>query len=153
MDFKDQTKQILDHFPIDRPAISEQAGELSISANKNDIFEICTFLKQKLHYDYLQFLTCIDRSDKLEMRYYLYSYAHKGTAIIKTDIERLGGKIRSVSSVWKTADWHEREAYDLFGVIFDGHPDLKRILLEDDFEGHPLLKDFSNKNLIRLPKV
>ena len=118
-----------------------------------DLYEVCESLKKKDHYDYLQFLTCVDWSDELQLQYYLYSYSHKGTVILKTGIERLGGKIKSVSSIWKTADWHEREAYDLFGVIFDGHPELRRIFLEDDFAGYPLLKDYSSKNMIRLPKV
>ncbi len=133
--------------------MNDQNNPLVITTAPENILEVCESLKKTRQYDYLQFLTCIDSLDKLELRYYLYSYSHKGTAIVKTDIKRLGGKIKSVSSIWRAADWHEREAHDLFGVIFEGHPDLKRILLEDDFEGHPLLKDYSNKNMIRLPKA
>ena len=147
------TKQILGRFPDNQLVISEADGSLVVTFHPENIYDLCEFLKKTLQYDYLQFLTCIDMPDKLQLQYYLYSYSHKGSVILKTDIKRLEGKIKSVSSIWKTADWHEREAYDLFGVIFEGHPDLRRILLEDDFQGHPLLKDYNNKDMIRLPKV
>ena len=153
MDNQDRIKQIINRFPDNQFEISEEGGALVITAHQRDIYDLGEFLKKTLQYDYLQFLTCVDRSSKLQLQYYLYSYSHKGTAILKISMKRLGGKINSVSSIWKTADWHEREVYDLFGVIFKGHPELQRILLESDFQGHPLLKDYSSKNMIRLPKV
>ena len=150
---ENQTKQITDRFPNNQLVLTEQDGTVIITAHHDDIYPLCEFLKMTLQYDYLQFLTCIDRPEKMEMHYQLYSYTHQGTTIVKTDLPRSAGKIASVASIWKTADWHEREAFDLFGVIFAGHPALRRILLEDDFPGHPLLKDFSSNNMIRLPKV
>jgi NADH-quinone oxidoreductase subunit C len=153
MNDQDRIKQIIDRFPNSQLVITEQGGSLNITAPQANVFDVAEFLKNTLQYDYLQFLTCVDRSDKLELYYYLYSYTHKGTAVLKTDVPRLGGKVRSVVSLWRTADWHEREAYDLFGVVFEGHPNLKRILLESDFEGHPLLKDFTREGMTRLPKV
>ncbi|MDO8489588.1 MAG: NADH-quinone oxidoreductase subunit C [Candidatus Omnitrophota bacterium] len=153
MNNQDRIKQITDRFPDNSFEISEQDGSLVIISPLGSVYELCEFLKKTLQYNYLQFLTCVDMSYKLQLQYYLYSYSHKGTAIIKISMKRLGGRINSVSSIWKTADWLEREVYDLFGVTFKGHPGLERILLENDFQGHPLLKDYSNKNMIKLPKV
>lgn len=153
MNNQDRIKQIINRFPDNQLEIFEEGGSLVIIAPQGSVNEVCEFLKTTLEYDYLQFLTCVDKLYKLQLQYYLYSYRHKGTAILKISIKRLGGKINSVSSVWKTADWYEREVYDLFGVIFKGHPELRRILLEDDFQGYPLLKDYSSKNMIKLPQV
>ncbi len=153
MNNQDRIKQVINHFPDNQLVISEEDSLFIITADSGDVYDVCAFLKKTLQYDYLQFLTCVDRLDKLELWYFLYSYSHKGTVVLKTNIERLTGKIKSVSSIWKAADWHEREAYDLFGVIFQGHPGLKRILLEDDFKGHPLLKDYAGKNMIKLPEL
>ena len=125
---------------------------IDISSDK--VFVCCDYLKE-LGYDFLQFLTAIDEArltqDKIDLRYYFYSYHHKGKVVIKSSVERKGGKIKSIVSLYGTANWHEREVYDLFGIIFDGHPDLRRILLEDDFEGYPLLKDYTSENLVKFP--
>ena len=153
MSNQDKIQQLISHFSDSQLAITEQDGSVIIVSASEKIFDVCAFLKATLQYDYLQFLTCVDRSDKLELQYYLYSYGHQETAILKTNVGRLSGRIKSVSSIWKTADWHEREAYDLFGVVFEGHPDLRRILLEKDFEGHPLLKDYSSRKMVKLPKA
>ncbi len=153
MDNQNRIKEITNCFTNNQLEMVEQNGALIITAHQNDVYDLCEFLKTKLQYDYLQFITCIDLSGNLQLQYYLYSYSHQGTAILKTTVERLDGKIKTVSSIWKTADWHEREIYDLFGVSFKGHPEMRRILLEDDFQGHPLLKDFSSKNMVKLPKV
>jgi NADH-quinone oxidoreductase subunit C len=150
---QDRIKQLLERFPALGLTAVEEKGVLAVTIRPENIIEVCSFLSCTLKYDYLEFLTCIDRNDKLEMRYYLHSCSHHGTLALKADIARLNGKIRSVSSIWKTAEWHERETSELFGVVFEGHPDPRRLLLEDDMEGHPLLKDFANKNLVKLPKA
>ncbi|MBF0217760.1 MAG: NADH-quinone oxidoreductase subunit C [Candidatus Omnitrophica bacterium] len=150
---QDRIKQLLERFPGNSLTAAPDNGVLSVTIRPENIALVCSFLSGTLKYDYLHFLTCIDRTDKLEMRYYLYSYSHQGTLVIKTDIARLNGKISSVSSIWKTAEWHERETSELFGVVFEGHPDPRRLLLDDDMDGHPLLKDFTHKVLVKLPKA
>jgi NADH-quinone oxidoreductase subunit C len=70
---------------------------------------------------------------------------------LKTRVPREDARIESVTSLWPGAEWHEREVYDLFGIVFEGHPDLRRILLPDDWEGHPLRKDYRDDRLIRRP--
>ena len=78
-------------------------------------------------------LTCV---------YHLYSYAHRHTLVLKAATPRATAHLPSCVAVWACADWYEREAYDLFGVVFDGHPDLRRLLLPDDWAGHPMRKDW-----------
>ena len=102
-----------------------------------------------LEFDYLMCITAYDLgSDKLGLAYNLYSNAKKHSLEIKVEFDQ-SVEIPSVSSIWKTADWHEREAYDLIGVIFSGHPDMKRILLPHDWEGHPLRKDYKQPDYYR----
>jgi len=81
-------------------------------------------------------------ADKLAVVYHLYSYTHLHTFVVKTFVDRADPHVPTVSHVWPTANWHERETFDLFGVIFDGHPDLRRIMLPEEFEGHPCRKDY-----------
>jgi len=74
--------------------------------------------------------------------YHLYSMKHRHRVTLRVVMEREGPHVASVAGIWPAANWHEREAYDLVGIVFDGHPDLRRILLPDDWEGHPLRKDY-----------
>jgi len=93
--------------------------------------------------DYLMCLSGVDYNDgTLGVVYHLSSMEHKHKIVLKVSCTRDHPHVRTVSGVWGTANWHEREAFDLFGIIFDGHPDLRRILLPDDWEGHPLRKDY-----------
>jgi NADH-quinone oxidoreductase subunit C len=98
----------------------------------------------ELHIDYLECITGIDFPDdkKIHVVYHAYSYAKKHRVVMKALLDREDPAIPTVSNVWPTANWQERECFDLLGVLFDGHPDLRRILLPDDWEGHPLRKDY-----------
>ncbi|SKB44920.1 NADH-quinone oxidoreductase subunit C [Dyadobacter psychrophilus] len=119
----------------------------------NDIAEICGFLYRdsRLYFDYLGCLTAIDNGaavGTMEVIYNLTSIPYGHDLMIKTVFARNTEgaalpTVPSVASIWRTADWHEREAYDLAGIHFEGHPDLRRILLPEDWEGHPLRKDYS----------
>jgi NADH-quinone oxidoreductase subunit C len=107
--------------------------------------EVAQFLrdKEETAFDSLMCLSGVDYTGgRLGVVYHLHStkWNHKFT--LKADVTIDNPHCQSVESVWKTANWHEREAYDLFGIVFDGHPDLRRILLPDDWEGHPLRKDY-----------
>ncbi len=110
------------------------------------IEEVCTLLKtaDDLHMDYLECLTGIDFPDdeKIAVIYHVYSYELKHRIVLKCFLDREDPALPTLSDVWRTANWQERECFDLLGVLFDGHPDLRRLLLPDDWEGHPLRKDY-----------
>lgn len=110
------------------------------------VAEIGLFLRDDPELDFksLMCLSGVDYGDRLGVAYHLHSLTHRHRICIKVDLPREPGAARlpSVVGVWPAADWHEREAYDLVGMTFEGHPDLRRILLPDDWEGHPLRKDY-----------
>jgi len=94
-------------------------------------------------FDYLMCLSGVDYNNgTLGVVYHLSSIKHRHKIVLKTTCPKDNPHVASVSMIWGTANWHEREAYDLFGILFDGHPDLRRILLPYDWEGHPLRKDY-----------
>jgi NADH-quinone oxidoreductase subunit C len=98
---------------------------------------------QRLQFDLLMCLSGMDYTGgKLGVVYHLNSMKLNQKIVLKVDLTVENPHCQSVESVWKTANWHEREAFDLYGIIFDGHPDLRRILLPDDWEGHPMRKDY-----------
>lgn len=110
---------------------------------------VCQFLKTdaRLYFDYLACLSGVDygeKEGKIGVVYHLYSLIHEHGLVLKCQVSRDNPdeKIPSLSDIWRAADWHEREAYDMTGIHFDGHPDLRRILLPEDWEGHPLRKDY-----------
>lgn len=103
------------------------------------------------HFDYLISLTGVDFSDKsLGVVYHLASTLHKEILVLKTAVpNRENPTLDTVSDIWKTAEFHEREVYDLLGITFNNHPDMRRIFLEEDWEGHPLRKDYKDeKNIV-----
>ena len=110
------------------------------------IAEIGTWLRDEpeLVFDMLHCLSGVDypEEEKLEVVYHLYSLEHRHWIILKVELPRDAPRVPTVENVWKTANWHERETYDLYGIVFEGHSDLRRILLPDDWEGHPLRKDW-----------
>jgi NADH-quinone oxidoreductase subunit C len=114
-----------------------------------DIVAICRFLKDDpdLAFDCLMNLSAVDwpKKNQIEVVYHLWSYAKRHSFILKVQLDRAAPSIASIESVWKSADWLEREQYDLLGVIFTGHPDLRRIMLPDDWVGFPLRKDYKEQ--------
>lgn len=102
-------------------------------------------------FDYLFCLTCIDWKDYLEMVYHLNSKKQQHTIVIKVKLaDIVSPKIESISDIWKTAELLEDEVYDLFGVEFLNHPNLRRIFLEEDWQGYPLRKNYSDENMLKL---
>jgi len=96
-----------------------------------------------MRFDTLCLLTGMDYTGgKLGVVYHLASMALGHKIVLKVDLAAENAHVQSVESVWKTANWHEREAFDMIGILFDGHPDLRRMLMPDDWEGHPLRKDY-----------
>jgi NADH-quinone oxidoreductase subunit C len=126
---------------------SEFIGQLSIRVEPDRVVEICTFLRDDgdEKFNYLSDLTCVHYplgpGRPLEVVYNLYSIARNERVRLKAGLAE-GQSIDSVTDVWPAANWMEREVYDLFGVTFKNHPDLRRILLPPDWEGHPLRKDY-----------
>lgn len=106
--------------------------------------EIAAFCKNDdaLLFDSLMCLSATDMGETIEVIIHLYSFEHNHKIALKTNVRKDKETIISVADLWGTADWHEREAYDLLGVVFENHPNLKRILLPDDWEGYPLRKDY-----------
>lgn len=102
-------------------------------------------------FDSLHCLTAVDRKDRIEVVYIFYSLKNKLKLTLKVNLKNDDLKLESVSSLWKSADWFEREVYDLFGVTFLNHPNLKRIMNPDNWQGHPLRKDFAHPNIIKKP--
>ena len=93
-------------------------------------------------YEMLNFIAAVDRLTHFESVYHLYSYASNTCLQLHVEVPRSKPEVDSVTDVWPSADWHEREAWDMMGIKYLGHPDLRRILLRDDFIGHPLRKDY-----------
>lgn len=124
--------------------------------NAEKINAISLFLRdeESLQFDNLSCLSGLDYDkDNLAVVYHLYSYVHHHKLVIKVIIPKSNPVLPTVSDVWAAADWHEREAYDLVGMTFSGHPDLRRILLPEDWEGHPLRKDYKVPEFYRGMKV
>lgn len=120
------------------------------------IKDVAAHLKNtpELHFDFLIFVTAVDYIDekRFELTYHLYSYTHKHKIFLKVNLPRENPEIRTVSDFWATADWHEREVYDLFGVKFLEHPDLRRIMMPYDWTGHPLRKDYRHPAYVPKPE-
>ncbi|MCG9128655.1 NADH-quinone oxidoreductase subunit C [Candidatus Poribacteria bacterium] len=137
---------------------TELSGDHSIHISPAAIVEISTFLleTETLAFDTLMCLSGVDLSAKDEefaVVYHLYSMNHRHKVVLKTPLPKSNPQLPSVSHIWKTADWHEREAYDLYGIVFEGHTDLRRLLLPDDWEGYPLRKDYEEPDFYRGMRV
>jgi len=138
-------KKLRDKFGETIGEATEFIGQLSVVVAADPIVEICDFLKSEVggSFDYLSDLTCVhfpDRTDvPFEVVYNLFSIGTNERVRLKV---RTSETVESVTSVWPSANWMEREVFDLFGVHFTNHPDLRRLLLPPDWEGHPLRKDF-----------
>lgn len=128
--------------------IIEAHGETTIIVARGNIVAACSFLKTsaETRFDFLADICGADRGPeeepRFEVNYHLFSTTKYHRLRLKVLLNEEDAHVPSVTDVWRTANWHERETYDLFGVIFDGHPDLRRILLPEDWQGHALRKDF-----------
>jgi NADH-quinone oxidoreductase subunit C len=126
---------------------SEFVGQVSVRIQTDSIVAVCDFLKDddEARFNYLSDLTCVHypmRAEApLEIVYNLYSISRNERVRLKVSLAE-GAQVDSVTGVWPTANWMEREVFDLFGVSFRNHPDMRRILLPPDWEGHPLRKDY-----------
>jgi NADH-quinone oxidoreductase subunit C len=125
-----------------------QAGTLSdlpqITVEPADTLQVCRIAKDhpRLGLKQLECLACVDYQDTFQLVYFLHSLEPDHTLAIKTNVPYDSPVLPSVTSVWQAADWYEREAHDLFGVVFNGHPSLAPLLLYEGFEGYPGRKEF-----------
>src|SRR5438552_14726377 len=115
---------------------------LALDIDREHLVAVSRFLRDQLGFDLLSCISGVDMLDHLETVYHLRSTTRQQILQIKVHLDNEKPEVDSVVSVWPTANWLERETFDLFGIRFTGHPDLRRMLLDDDFEGYPMLKSF-----------
>ena len=127
-----------------QPRFSEALDELVVTIEPQHLVEACRLLKEddRFTLDYLRCLSVVDYRDSLEVVYHLWSMGKRHKLVLKTRCPTADPKVPSVVSVWRAADWLEREGHDLFGIRFEGHPNLKPLLLYEGFEGFPGRKDY-----------
>ncbi len=130
--------------PLPEKFVRDPEPQLKVPAAK--ILDVCRYLKSEptLGFDLPLQMTAVDfiKDGVFELVYYLYSSKNKTAIVLKSQIQRASPEIDSVTSVWAGMDWQEREVYDLMGITFRQHPNLKRIMMWDGFPGHPLRKDY-----------
>lgn len=148
MELKELISQKLQaNFPEAELEFSEFRNELSVKFNKKFVNHICKFLKEDSE---LEFLLCEDvtavdwvkRKNRFTVVYHIFSLKHNFRLVLKSDVDESDCAIDTVSSVWKTSNWQERETYDMYGIKFNNHPDLRRIYMPEEFEYYPLRKEF-----------
>jgi NADH-quinone oxidoreductase subunit C len=148
MDLKTLIPQKLkEKFPSIEIEVSDYRDELTIKFDKKIILDVCSFLKSdaELEFAWCSDITAIDwatRKNRFTVVYNIFSMKHNFRLRLKCDVDESDCSIDSVSSVWKAANWQERETYDMYGIKFNNHPDLRRMYMPEEFEYYPLRKDF-----------
>jgi NADH-quinone oxidoreductase subunit C len=148
---KEIADSIKDRFPAETKEIKEFRGQVSVIVKKDRIKEMLRYLHDapELYFDYIEDLCGADylgkKGPRFEVVYHLYSMRHRHMIRIRAEVPEDDCAIETVSDIWAGANWHERECYDMYGITFNGHPDLRRILMPEDWEGHPLRKDYPLK--------
>jgi NADH-quinone oxidoreductase subunit C len=143
-------KKLSTRFPDSVLETHSYRGDDTAIVKKEDILEICKFLRddEELLFNFMMDLTAVDylgREPRFEVVYHLYSLKFNRRVRIKAKVSDADCSIDSIVPIWISANWFEREAFDLYGITFKGHPELRRILLYEGFEGHPLRKDYPIK--------
>jgi NADH-quinone oxidoreductase subunit C len=142
---------IREEFTDDIISVVEFRGQVSITIRRDHVLDMSRFLHDEpgLYFNYLLDLCGVDylgkKKPRFEVVYHLYSLKYRHMIRLKAQVPEDDCTIQSVTPVWVGADWHEREAFDMYGIAFKGHPDLRRILMPEDWEGHPLRKDYPIK--------
>jgi len=140
-------QKLKDKFPSVEFELTDYRDELTIKFDKKFIVEVCSFLKSDSE---LEFIWCADvtaidwatRKNRFTVVYNIFSMKHNFRLRLKADVDESDCSIDTVSSIWKSANWQEREAYDMYGIKFNNHPDLRRMYMPEEFEYYPLRKDF-----------
>ncbi len=142
-------KKLKERFPASILDTHSYRGDDTAVVKRVDVLDVCRFLKESpdLSYNFLIDLTAVDylhmgKEPRFEVVYHLYSLKYNYRVRIKSPVPEADPTIDSLTPLWAVANWLERECWDMFGIRFNGHPDLRRILLYEQFEGHPLRKDY-----------
>ena len=143
------TERLAERFPGAVEHIVEFRGERTVVLRADALIDVLTFLRDdaELAFDFLTDVTAVHypgRAKPFDVVYLLYSFRRNARFRVTVQVDATP-RVPSVVALWPTAGWLERECYDMFGVIFDGHPDLRRILMPEGFDGHPLRKEFALK--------
>jgi len=135
-------RKISETFPTEvRFESKEMPRRLFMSADKDVLFRLCTLMRDQLGFCQCSLVSGVDRCDRFQTVYHITSYDSNITAEIVVDLPHDNPEVDSVTPLWQGANWHERETYDMFGIIFKGHPNLKRLLLPEDYTFFPMRKD------------
>lgn len=113
-----------------------------LRTERSSLLKLCRLLRDALEFDHLSLLSAVDWKDRFEVVYHVFSYTSCCTVEVKVSVPKDDPRIDSVTPLWEGANWHEREAYDMMGIVFTNHPDPRRILLPQEYEYFPLRKDF-----------
>ncbi len=135
------TQEVLEEFHPEAGVLHDLP---QVTIASQDTARVCTLVKDdpRLAMRQLLCLACVDYEDRLQLVYFLHSLEPDRILIVKTDVPTVDPHLPSVTQIWQAGEWYEREAHDLFGVVFDGHPDLAPLLLYDGFEGYPGRKEY-----------
>lgn len=142
MEFSKIVEIIRDRIPEAIVDVNDRAVDPFVKVKPEYMKSVARLLKEDFGMDMLLSISGVDYPENITVVYHLFSINKQHSIVLKVDLPRDNPRVETVEDLWKAANWHERETYDLFGVIFEGHPDLRRILLPDDWEGHPLRKDY-----------
>ena len=147
-------KQLITTWEPDVEFVEEGSEYLNVITTPEKLKELASKLRyeEEALFDFMFCLTCVDYLDHMMMVYHLRSTKHLHELVLKAKIiDREHAEVDTLCDIWRTAEWHEREVFDLFGVNFAGHPDLRRLLMTDDWVGYPLRKDYVDPtNMIAL---
>ncbi len=141
------TQKLKDKFSSINFSFTEYRNELTVSFDKKNIVEVCRFLNddQDLQFKLCEDVTAVDwarKDNRFTVVYHIFSLKNNFRLSLKADVDESDCAIDTVSSIWKTANWEEREVYDMYGISFNNHHDLRRMYMPEEFEYHPLRKDF-----------
>jgi NADH-quinone oxidoreductase subunit C len=143
------TTLLKQEFPDDVTDFHAHRDDETVVIKRDALEAVCRFLRDdtRCSFEIMMDLTAVDRLEmnetpRFEMVYHFKSLTHARRLRLKVRLAEDDCKIASIHHLWKAVDWYERECFDMFGIVFEGHPDLRRILMYDEFEGHPLRKDY-----------
>lgn len=143
-------------FPGKVSALELAPAQTAVTVEADTIVELFAYLVENpdLKMNYLSAISGVDLIDSISIVYFVSSLEHRHKITIKTKVDRIGGKINSIQHIIPAANWFEREIWELYGVDFVNHPDLRRFLLPDDWDqGNPMLRDWDGRDFIRMPEV
>ena len=150
MNIEELRDHLCETYPDLCPLFSIEFGDGVLVVDCDGLFSAASDLKE-IGFDRLGMVTAVDRGDTFEVVYRVTSRSMSAGVFLKCNVPRDNPVTQSLVPLWPAANWQEREVYDMFGIRFEGHPDLRRILLPEEWEGHPLRKDYADDRIVRRP--